>query len=60
MSVIEPEHGPAPYQQYDAMPLPGDAKLSLPQTDMDSILWDINSHVKDLVENRYKMNQSEA
>lgn len=54
VSIVEPEHGPPPYQQYDAMPLPGEAKTHLQQTDMDAILWDINSHVKDVVVERFQ------
>jgi hypothetical protein len=49
VSYVEPEHGPHPYQQYDAMPLPKEKKVTLCQSDMDAILWDINSYVKDLV-----------
>jgi hypothetical protein len=54
--MVEPEHGPPPYQQYDAMPLlPHEDKQQapLPQADMDAILWDINSHVRDLVVSQY-------
>ena len=52
--IVEPEHGPPPYQQYDAMPLPSESKVALPQAHMDNILWDINSYIKGLVEKRFK------
>jgi hypothetical protein len=55
VALVEPEHGPPPYQQYDTMPHPKKQKEPrLAQTDMDEILWDINSHVKDLVLSRFQ------
>ena len=69
LSLVEPEHGPPPYQQYDVMPqcksrskshtnttsndVTAVSRDSLSAEDMDAILWDINSHVKDLVVNKY-------
>lgn len=69
VSIIEPEHGPPPYQQYDAMPRRKSLNDSdsgggggggetgacgLSQVDMDAILWDINTHVKDLVVSKFQ------
>lgn len=52
VSFVEPEHGPAPYQQYDAA-MPASTKTPLQQADMDAFLWGVNSHVKDLVVGRF-------
>jgi len=54
-SVIVTEHGPEPYQSYDT---PDGGASSLTDQEKSSLLWDINSFVKDSVSECYNSSLS--